>query len=86
MVWGCYTGAGGLLFLPKNTAMNGETYQKVLEDHLIPFMAFHRATHFLHDGAPCHTRKRIKQYLADKPFSIIEWPGNSPDLNPTENC
>jgi hypothetical protein len=89
MVWGCFSGAGGrggLFFLPKNTTMNGATYQKVLEDHLIPFMSIHRAMHFLHDGAPCHASKRIKEYLADKPFTIIDWPGNSLDLNPIENC
>ncbi len=66
--------------------MNNATYQKVLEDHLIPFMCIHRATHFLYDGAPCHASKHIKEYLADKPFTIIDWLGNSPDLNPIENC
>jgi transposase len=89
MVWGCFTGAGGcrgLFFLSKNTTMNSETYQKMLEDHLIPCMSIHRAMHFLHDGAPCHASKRIKEYLADKPFNIIDWPRNSPDLNPIENC
>jgi hypothetical protein len=89
MVWGCFTGAGGhggLFFLPKNTTINGETYQKVREDHLIPFMSMQRATHFLHDGAPCRASKRIKEYLADKPFNIIDWLGNSPDLNPIKNC
>jgi transposase len=66
--------------------MNGATYQKVLEDHLIPFMSIHRATHFLHNGTSCHASKRIKEYLADKPFTIIDWQGNSPDLSPIENC
>jgi transposase len=89
MVWACFSGAvgrGGLFFLPKNVTMNGERYQQVLEDHLLPFMAIHRCTHFLQDGAPCHASKRIKQYLADKPFQVMDWPGNSPDLNPIENA
>jgi hypothetical protein len=88
-VWGCFSGAGGrggLFFLLKNTTMNGETYQKVLEDHLIPFMVFHQATHFLRNGTSCHTCKHIKEYLVDKPFSIIDWPGNNSDLNPIQNC
>ena len=89
MVWGCFTGSvgrGGLFFLPKNVTMNGERYQDVLENHLLPFMEIHQATHFLQDGAPCHAFKRIKQFLATKPFTVIDWPGNSPDLNPIENC
>lgn len=89
MVWGCFTGAvgrGGLYFLPKNVTMNGERYQGVLENHLLPFMNIHEATHFLQDGAPCHASKRVKSFLQDKPFQVIDWPGNSPDLNPIENC
>jgi transposase len=89
MVWGCFSGTGGrggLYFLPKNESMNSECYEQVLEDHLLPFMGIHGATHFLHDGAPCHASKRVKNFLADKPFQVIDWPGNSPDLNPIENC
>jgi hypothetical protein len=50
MEWGCFSGAGGrggLYFLPRNTTMNGERYEMVLEDQLIPFMNFHGVTHFL---------------------------------------
>jgi hypothetical protein len=65
--------------------MNKERYQEVLEDHLLLFMAIHHCTHFLQDGAPCQSSKRIKNYLSDKPFEVMDWPGNSLDLNPTEN-
>jgi transposase len=89
MVWASFTGAcgrAGIFFLPPNVTMNGERYQTVLEDHLLPFMTIHRSTHFLQDGAPCHASKRIKDFLKDKPFEVIDWPGNSPDLNPIENA
>jgi hypothetical protein len=66
--------------------MNGERYQEVLMNHLIPFMAIHGTTYFLQDGAPCYTSKGIKDYLSDKPFHVIDWPGNSLGLNPIENC
>jgi hypothetical protein len=65
--------------------MNGERYQEVLEYHLLLFMAIDRCTHFLQDGALCHSSKRVKNYLSDKPFVLMDWPGNSPDLNPIEN-
>ena len=89
MVWGCFTGAkgrGGLYFLPKGQMMNGDNYKLVLEEHLLPFMAMHEATHFLHDGAPCHKTKKITSLLENCDFEVIDWPGNSPDLNPIENC
>ncbi len=89
MVWSCFSGAvgcGGLFFLPKDTTMNWERYQELLQDHLLLFMEIHGCSHFLQDGAPCHASKRIKAFLADKPFEVIHWPGNSPDLNPIENA
>ena len=46
----------------------------------------HKATHFLHDGAPCHKTKKITSLLENCDFEVIDWPGNSPDLNPIENC
>jgi transposase len=89
MVWACFSGScgrGGIYFLPPNVTMNGERYQDVLENHLLPFMAMHRSTHFLQDGAPCHASKRIKDFLKAQSFQVIDWPGNSPDLNPIENA
>jgi hypothetical protein len=89
MVWGSFSGnlgCAGLYFLPKNMTMNGTLYQEVLEDHLLMFMGIHGCTNFLHDGAPCHASIRIKDFLAEQPFQVIDWSGNSPDLNPIENC
>jgi transposase len=39
----------------------------------------------LQDGAPRHASK-IKDFLKDKPFKVIDWPENSHDLNPIENA
>ena len=89
MVWGCFSGSGGigeLYFLPRGQMMNGDHYKMVLEEHLLPAMERHQATHFLQDGAPCHKSKKVKDLLAQADFEIIDWPGNSPDLNPIENC
>jgi hypothetical protein len=73
MIWGCFSGAvgrGGLFFLQKNTTMNAERYQQVLENHLLPFMRIHGSTHFLQDEAPCHASKKIKTFLAEQPFQV----------------
>jgi transposase len=66
--------------------MNSERYEKVLEDHLLPSMLMHRSEFFLKDGAPCHASKKIKAFLEANNIKTIDWPGNSPDLNPLENC
>jgi transposase len=57
----------------------------MLDNQLQPFMALHRPIHFLQDGAPCHTSKKVKEFLKDKDMTVLDWPGNSPDLNPIGN-
>jgi hypothetical protein len=66
--------------------MNGEKYQQIPEDQLLPFIAMHRSTHFLQDGTPFHTSKRIEDFLKDKPFEVTDWPVDCPDFNPIENA
>ncbi len=69
---------------PKTT-MYGERYIDMLRDKLIFWMHHHHATHFLQDGAPCHTSKKVMAFLRQQNFSLMDWPGNSSDLNPIEN-
>jgi transposase len=88
MFWACfsYKGRGGIYPLPPRTMMNAPMYQKILKEHLLPFMRRHQMTMFLQDGAPPHRAKSTTAFLANCRFDIIKWPGNSPDLNPIENC
>ena len=64
---------------------NGECYLKVLEENMIPFFHIHECTHFMQDGAPCHTARKVMKFLNYNNITILEWPGNSSDLNPIEN-
>ncbi len=84
MVWGCFSGSrgrGGYYFLTKNTTMRGE-------NHLMTFMRIHRSTLFLQDGAPCHKLKLVVGKLKEmeKEFRVMDWPRNSHDFKPIENC
>lgn len=40
---------------------------------------------FQHDGAPSHTAIFTNEWLMDAGIVTLDWPSNSPDLNPIEN-
>ena len=40
---------------------------------------------FQHDHAPSHNSKLIKNFTQENNVNILDWPVNSPDLNPIEN-
>jgi hypothetical protein len=89
MVWVSFTGAcgcAGIFFLPPNVTMNGERYQKVLEDHLLPIMSIHWSMQLSSRRCPMPCLKKDKGILKDKPFKVIDSSGNSPDLNPIVNA
>ena len=89
MVWVCFSGAngrGGLFFLPKVKTMCKEQYMEVLREKMTPRYHHPAITHFLQDGAPCHKAKVVMEMRAAEQVSLIDWPGNSPDLNPIKNA
>ena len=89
MVWGAFSGKlcrGGLYFLPKGETMRGPRYINVLSDHMKVQYQIHQCSTFIYDGAPCHRSHIVKIWLAGVNINVLEWPGNSPDLNPIENA
>ena len=40
---------------------------------------------FQHDGDPKHTSIIVKKWLADQKLQTMQWPAQSPDLNPIAN-
>ena len=93
MVWSCYvdTIKGPMVFFddykdPKEK-ITKIIYTKVLDDHLVPFIAAARLlldSHpiFQHDNAPIH---KVSNWLKSKKIDYMNWPSRSPDLNPIEN-
>ncbi|KAK3509117.1 hypothetical protein QTP70_020228 [Hemibagrus guttatus] len=68
--------------------MNGPMYRETLSKNLLPSaraLKMKRGWVFQHDNDPKHTARATKEWLCKKHFKVLEWPSQSPDLNPIEN-
>ncbi len=88
MIWGAMSsaGVGPLCFLKTN--VTAPVYQEILEHFILPSadQLFKDADLiFQQDLAPAHTAKSTKSWLNDHGVGVLDWPANSPDLNPIEN-
>ncbi|KAI4874307.1 hypothetical protein NFI96_001223 [Prochilodus magdalenae] len=80
------TGPGRLVRVHER--MNGAMYCEILGANLLPSaraMKMKRGWVFQHDNDPKHTARATKEWLRKKHFKVLEWPSQSPDLNPIEN-
>ena len=65
--------------------MNGAMYREMLSENLLPSaraLKMKRSWVFQHDNDPKHTARVTKEWLRKKHFKVLEWPSQSPDLNP----
>ena len=88
MVWGCFAANGvGRLYEVKGK-INAEKYKKIVKFCAIPsgsVLMPGNAFIFMQDNAPVHTAGSVKAFCEEAGLKILDWPGQSPDLNPTEN-
>ncbi len=87
MLWGCFSAKrpGRLICVE---TMNGAMYREILSENLLPSvraLKMIRGWVFQHDNDPKTTARATKEWLRKKHFKVLEWPSQSPDLNPIEN-
>lgn len=88
MVWGCisYNGVGKLVVVDET--LNATRYTQLLSENLFESaedMGISNDFIFQQDNAPCHKAAHTKRFFTENQINVLEWPAQSPDLNPIEN-
>lgn len=87
MVWGCFSHKGVGRLVKIDGIMTGESYVDLLKQNFGPStrkIGINRYI-FQQDNDPKHTSRVAKVYFGSKNWEILEWPPQSPDLNPIEH-
>ncbi|KAK3556132.1 hypothetical protein QTP70_005614 [Hemibagrus guttatus] len=87
MAWGCFAASGPGILAVINGTMNSAVYQKILKENVRPSVCdlkLKRTWVLQQDNDPKHTSKSTSEWLKKNKMKTLEWPSQSPDLNPIE--
>uniref|UniRef100_A0A3P9K2C3 Transposase Tc1-like domain-containing protein n=1 Tax=Oryzias latipes TaxID=8090 RepID=A0A3P9K2C3_ORYLA len=93
MVWACMaaSGTGTLVFIDdvtqdRSSPMNSEVFRDKLSAQIQVNAAKLIGRRFIiqMDNDPKHTAKATQEFIKAKKWNFLEWPSQSPDLNPIE--
>ena len=87
-VWAAFSSMGTFPLCVFTQNMDTTLYLKILEWHLLrQAEAFHEKRWYLvQDNDPKHTSRLAKRWMDEKmPNKLLDWPSQSPDVNPIEN-
>lgn len=88
-VWGCITSQGVGYMCRIEGRMDAELYQSILGDELMRTLTWYglekNQVIFQHDNDPKHKAKSTMEWLENNEIFVLDWPAQSPDLNPIEH-
>lgn len=87
MAWGGISLNGKTPLFCFTEIMDGPFYVNILRTQLFPAgqQLYGRNWRLQQDNDPKHTSRVAKDFLSQNNVQVIDWPSNSPDLNPIEN-
>ncbi|CAJ0598615.1 unnamed protein product [Cylicocyclus nassatus] len=87
-IWGGISirGTTQLAILPGTCRINGEMYCRILEKCYVPFVKKNHNgfARLVQDNAPAHKSRYTLNKLQEWNLTTLDWPAESPDLNPIE--